>query len=104
MDHKSKKKAQGHKDKYNEEIASESAIDRKQLVHAPEEQSSKGRGMGWFGIILSLIALFFLPVIMGAAGVIVGFVAYRDGAKTLGVWAIVIGLIAITVRFFAPLF
>ncbi|MTT33168.1 DUF4190 domain-containing protein [Terrilactibacillus sp. BCM23-1] len=104
MDHKSKQKGHKHKQKFNEEIASEPAIDRKQLAHKPEEQSSMGRGMGWFGIILSLIALFFLPVIMGAAGVIVGFVAYRDGAKTLGVWAIVIGLIAIAVRFFAPLF
>jgi uncharacterized membrane protein HdeD (DUF308 family) len=44
--------------------------------------------------------LFILPVILGAAGVIVGFIARRRGANALGAWAIGIGIVSIVLGIF----
>lgn len=60
----------------------------------------EGRGMGYLALALSIISLFILPVILGAAGVIVGFIARRRGAKALGAWAIGIGIISIVLGIF----
>lgn len=66
---------------------------------------NEGRGVGAFAIVLSIISLFFLPVILGAAGIIVGFIARRNGATGLGNWAIGIGAVSIVLTlFFSPFF
>jgi hypothetical protein len=66
---------------------------------------TEGRGVGAFAIVLSIISLFFLPVILGAAGIIVGFIARRNGATGLGNWAIGIGALSIILTlFFSPFF
>ncbi len=66
---------------------------------------TEGRGVGAFAIVLSIISLFFLPVILGAAGIIVGFIARKNGARSLGNWAIGIGAISIILTlFFSPFF
>lgn len=66
---------------------------------------TEGRGVGAFAIVLSIISLFFLPVILGAAGIIVGFIARRNGATGLGNWAIGIGAVSIILTlFFSPFF
>lgn len=65
----------------------------------------EGRGVGAFAIVLSIISLFFLPVILGAAGIIVGFIARRNKATALGNSAIGIGAISIILTlFFSPFF
>ncbi|WP_227002682.1 hypothetical protein [Salicibibacter kimchii] len=64
---------------------------------------SLGMGLGTAAIIISLVSLFFLPVILGAAGIITGFFARQKGASALGWWAIGIGAVSILVSvFFAP--
>lgn len=64
-----------------------------------------GRGLGFLGLALSILSLFFLPIIMGAAGIIVGFIARKRGAAGLGAWAIGIGIVSIVVGLFVlPLF
>ncbi|WP_241657839.1 DUF4190 domain-containing protein [Anaerobacillus alkaliphilus] len=70
-----------------------------------DNEVTEGRGVGAFAIVLSIISLFFLPVILGAAGIIVGFIARRNGATGLGNWAIGIGAVSIVLTlFFSPFF
>jgi hypothetical protein len=59
-----------------------------------------GKGIGFTALALSIISLFVLPILFGAAGIILGFVARRRGAEGLGSWAIGIGAIAIVVGIF----
>lgn len=69
------------------------------------DSSQAGRVMGMFAVILSLLSLFIVPVLMGAAGIILGFVAVRRGAATSGYWAIGIGIASIVISLiFAPFF
>lgn len=78
---------------------------REDDVEINNEEATEGRGVGAFAIVLSIISLFFLPVILGAAGIIVGFIARRNGATGLGNWAIGIGAVSIILTlFFSPFF
>ncbi|MDN4074775.1 MULTISPECIES: DUF308 domain-containing protein [Fictibacillus] len=64
-----------------------------------------GRVIGMFSVILSVLSLFILPVLFGAAGIIGGFIAARRGATTSGYWAIGIGIASIVIGLlFAPFF
>ncbi|KKI88651.1 hypothetical protein WQ54_30845 [Bacillus sp. SA1-12] len=73
--------------------ADERVNDRNQVV-------GQGRGMGYLALALSIISLFILPVILGAAGIIVGFIARRRGANALGAWAIGIGAVSLVLGIF----
>lgn len=64
------------------------------------EAVGEGRGMGFLALALSIISLFILPVILGAAGIIVGFIARRRGATGTGAWAIGIGALSIILGIF----
>ncbi len=61
---------------------------------------SSGRGVGGLALALSVLSLFVLPVVLGAIGIIIGFIARRRGATKLGTWAIGIGAISIIVGMF----
>ncbi|GAB6933945.1 DUF4190 domain-containing protein [Calditerricola satsumensis] len=76
------------------EIAPATAPPREKRAVDRAEQTD---GSGWAiaGIILSVISLFVLPFLFAPAGVIVGYVAYRQGARTLAWWAIGIGLVSL---------
>lgn len=60
----------------------------------------EGRGIGFLALALSIVSLFILPVILGAAGIIVGFIARRRGAEALGAWAIGIGAVSLVLGIF----
>jgi hypothetical protein len=95
---------------FAEETASEFAVPvqrTREPIYNREtnEVTENGQGIGWTAIALSIISLFVLPVLLGAAGIIVGFIARRQGAETLGSWAIGIGAVSIIIRLFiAPFF
>ncbi|WNF37749.1 DUF4190 domain-containing protein [Bacillaceae bacterium IKA-2] len=100
---------------YREETTAEFAPERgfvgeSQFADDVDEETAdghaaEGRGVGAFAIVLSIISLFFLPVILGAAGIIVGFIARRNNARGLGNSAIGIGAISIILTlFFSPFF
>lgn len=55
---------------------------------------------GWVGLALSVVSFFMMPVLLGAAGIILGFISRSRGADTLGNIAIAAGAISILVRFF----
>jgi hypothetical protein len=54
-----------------------------------------GQGLGWTGLVLSILAFFIFPILFGIAGVAFGFFGYRQGAQTLGIWAMVLGGLAV---------
>jgi hypothetical protein len=83
---------------FMEETAAEIAEPVRRYDERDEE--TNGAGLGWLALALSIISLFIWPVLLGAAGIIVGFIARRRGAATLGAWAIGIGVVAILVRLF----
>ncbi|WP_102345576.1 DUF4190 domain-containing protein [Bacillus sp. Marseille-P3661] len=65
-----------------------------------QEEGTAGKGLGGLALILSVLSLFFLPVLLGAAGIIVGFIARRRGAQGLGNWAIGIGAVSMIIALF----
>ena len=97
----------GHEAHYNEESAAEfpAPQDPSYAIKDEEEEESveklmNGKAMGIFSLVLSILSLFFLPLLLGAAGIIVGFVAIRGGSKTIGSWAIGLGIVSITASLF----
>lgn len=92
------------------EFAQEAAVDSK-TVREPVKSNEKETdmdndvhaGMGWLAVVLSIVSFFIMPVLLGAAGIILGFMAKRRGADTLGNTAIIAGAISIVLTlFFAP--
>ncbi|MFB6465795.1 DUF4190 domain-containing protein [Cytobacillus sp. Hz8] len=88
---------------YREETAAEMAapvsFDRDARENRLEEESS-GRGMGYAALALSILSLFVWPVLFGAVGIVLGFLAVRRGATGLGSWAIGIGAVSIIIGIF----
>ncbi|MCM3716835.1 DUF308 domain-containing protein [Fictibacillus phosphorivorans] len=73
--------------------------------HKEGREREGGKAAGVIALILSVLSLFIAPVLFGAAGIIVGFVARRQGSETLGNWAIGLGIVSIIISlFFAPFF
>lgn len=54
---------------------------------------SGASGIGVTGLVLSILSLFMWPYLLGIVGIVLGIVAYRRDARTLGGWAIAIGVI-----------
>lgn len=52
-----------------------------------------GRMEGIISIICAVISILFFPVIFGPVGIILGIVAFRRGAKTIGIVGIILSLI-----------
>lgn len=59
----------------------------------PPSPSAYGRGYTVAGFICAVIALVFLPVVLGPLGAVLGYVGYRKGDE-LGRWAIAAGVAA----------
>jgi hypothetical protein len=92
---------------YNEETSSELAgiaqFDRNDARDSGDDTNSEniaGTTFGFSGLALSVLSLFIMPILLGAAGIILGVVARRRGANTLGAWAIGIGAVSIIVGIF----
>lgn len=65
------------------------------IEDAKRETRSAGRATGWAGLVLAILSWFVWPVLLGATAAVVGFLAFRQGARGLGVWSITLGLIAV---------
>lgn len=59
-----------------------------------EESATDNRGLGIFALIIAIASLFVWPYILGSAAVVLGFVAWGRGNRSLGIWSIAIGLIS----------
>ncbi|OZU89954.1 hypothetical protein CIL03_02090 [Virgibacillus indicus] len=81
----------------DEEFAAELTADDYNSANADSDVNST---FGWIGIALSIVSFFMMPIILGAAGIILGFVSRSRGADTLGNIAIAAGAISIIIRLF----
>lgn len=69
------------------------------------EERASGTGVGWLALIVSILSLFIAPFLLGITGIILGFVARGRGARSLGNWAVGIGVVSIVFGvFLAPFF
>jgi hypothetical protein len=87
---------------YREETAAEIAapvpvIRRKEHN---DLRTEGGRSTGFVSLALSILSLFVMPILLGAAGIVLGFIARRQGAEGLGAWAIGIGAVSIIIGIF----
>jgi hypothetical protein len=63
-------------------------------------EAQAGTGMGFLALALSIISLFVMPILFGAAGIVIGFIARARGANAIGAWAIGIGAVSIVIGIF----
>lgn len=85
------------------EIAAPVNLGRDRTVQ--DEKAAAGTGIGVAAIVLSIISLFVMPVLFGAVGIVLGFIARARGSTGLGSWAIGIGIVSIVMAMFiVPLF
>lgn len=89
---------------YHEETAAEIAepmtFNRREVSDKDNSKEQEGgRAIGFAAIALSILSLFVFPILFGAAGIVLGFVARRRGA-TSGTWAITIGAISLILGMF----
>lgn len=70
-------------------------IEPRSPVSEPTSENNPGGGMGITALGLSILSLFLFPYLVAPIGLIVGYFAYRRGARTMGIWAMVIGAVAI---------
>lgn len=90
------------KDAFKEEMAGELAVpvtgltrrsrSREESVRATR---SAGRAAGWTGLIIAIMSWFVWPVLLGLSAAFIGFVAFRQGSRGLGIWSMTLGLIAV---------
>lgn len=85
-----------------EELATEiTADDRREVDRSDDDEGIQANNvMGWIALILSIASYFMMPVILGGAGIILGFIARNRGASTLGNTAIVAGIVSILITLF----
>lgn len=96
----------GRKNRQDEETATEITgfddriLDQDDEIHA---NNQIGNVPGWIGLALAVLSFFMMPIIFGAAAIIVGFFARSRDANWLGNTSIVLGAISIIIRlFFIP--
>lgn len=93
--------ASDHMEETSAEIAAPVRLDRGRVRNYDmAETTTGGRGIGFAALILSILSLFVAPILFGAAGIVLGFIARRRGAEGLGNWAIGLGAISIIVGIF----
>jgi hypothetical protein len=51
------------------------------------------------GIVFGVIAVLFLPIIFGLAGIILSIIGYATGDRALGKWAIVVSVVGTVLGF-----
>ncbi|MDP4085209.1 MAG: DUF4190 domain-containing protein [Bacillota bacterium] len=93
---------------YREETAAEIAapvsFDRRRGYDDLGERAEGGAGVGYAALALSIISLFVWPILFGAVGIVLGFIARRKGAEGLGAWAIGVGAVSLILGIFVSPF
>ncbi|QKY69473.1 hypothetical protein [Lentibacillus sp. CBA3610] len=85
----------------DEEFANEmTADDIDEPVDSDEDGTEANSAFGWIALALSIISYFMMPIILGGAGIIVGFISRNRGTETLGNTAIIAGAISILITLF----
>ncbi|AKO94163.1 hypothetical protein BEH_19950 [Priestia filamentosa] len=85
------------------DVRNERYIEQKRTDRSQDRSNQNGRegiGYGRLGLILSVLSFFFLPVIFSIAGIVLGFIARRKGARSVGTWAIGFGIVSLLIAMF----
>jgi hypothetical protein len=95
----------GFREETAAEIAAPVRLDRERNMNRAQGNNyssavTGGKGLGIAALVLSILSLFVMPILFGAAGIILGFIARRRGAEGLGNWAIGLGAVSIIVGLF----
>lgn len=81
--------------KYHAEYGAELSPDRSNFKEARKynDTFTGSSVIGYLAILSSIISFFAYPVTFGIIGVVLGIIAINSNAKTLGYWAVGIGLL-----------
>ncbi|SCW48602.1 hypothetical protein SAMN04487970_100965 [Paenibacillus tianmuensis] len=60
-----------------------------------EKADTSYRWLGYTALVLSILAWFLYPALLGSTSALLGLFAYMLGERSLGTWSIIIGLIAL---------
>ncbi|KRE54243.1 hypothetical protein [Paenibacillus sp. Soil522] len=92
----------------NEEMAADFAISNPVVAERGEERHveraertearSGGYALGWVSLVFAIASWFIWPLLLGATAAVLGFIAYRQGARGLGGWSMAIGIIAMALN------
>lgn len=89
-----------HREETAAEIAAPVSLGRRKSYEDAGAREAGGTGVGFLALALSIISLFVMPILFGAAGIVLGFVARSKGAQSIGAWAIGIGAVSIIIGIF----
>ncbi|WP_061568026.1 DUF308 domain-containing protein [Caldibacillus debilis] len=92
---------------YNAESAAEFApeVRKDRTNRYRDESEGNGPWFGYLAIALAILSLFVMPVFLGAVAIILGVVSRNREARTLGNWAIGIGILSVIIGLFiAPFY
>lgn len=92
-------------DERNTEVAGEITPDEihqdrqtRRERHQDEADLDRHTWLGWLAVVLSVLAFFWMPLILGTAGIVFGIIARNRDLKVLGNTAIVVGLVVVVLR------
>ncbi|RXZ77142.1 hypothetical protein EBB07_33230 [Paenibacillaceae bacterium] len=55
---------------------------------------AEGRSTGIIALLFSIASWFVWPILLGLTAAAIGFIAYRQGSRILGAWAMSLGVVA----------
>lgn len=85
----------------DEEVARElSQLEMERYDDIEDTKDQASSVPGWIAIVLSILSFFMMPIILGGAGIIVGFIARNRDSEWLGNTAIAAGVISILITLF----
>lgn len=94
-----------HEESVNPVAARDDAEFGGELATAPGAAMSSDAGgdrrnigwtIGFAGIIMAVLSFFVFSGILGPAAIVIGFMAYAAGSKSVGVWSMLLGAISFT--------
>jgi len=58
------------------------------------QAAKPGYALGLVALLTAVVSFFLLPSILGPVGAVVGFMAFAQGRRAMGGWAVALGLIS----------
>jgi hypothetical protein len=90
-----------HHEEYAAEVAPGRPVeDRREAEGTGTGTGTIGNTVGYIGLALGILALFMWSIVLGPIAAILGIYSFFNGKRTLGGWAIGLGLVA-TISYFA---
>lgn len=90
-----------HDGDYEESNSTSSHLKKKEKAYESAKKIEViSKAIGYFGILLGVLSLFYFPYVLGGIGILLGFISMKMGEITLSSWAIGICAISIILSFF----